>query len=516
MALPLSKLPIELLRELRRYRWAAVGLFALVSFAVLAVAFLYPYQYRSEVVIFVDDSNIIRPLMEGSAEITGISDQASSARELLWSRRVLEKVVEDERIFGSDVGDMSMERREALYSRLRNNINVSPQGKSYMTIRYQGEDPRESYLIAQRLGQLFLEETNRRKRAESRNAYDFIDKQVKSYERQIKQTEQELKEFRSRNLDGTEQDVNQRISQIRRNIESAELELEEAQARERSLEAQLTALPQQGSGGGSIAARPGEDTLTKRIENLEERLDELRLTYHDSYPDVVSLENQIAELKERRRNRGSLPAEPMEPIDSGQAGFNPVQQELQTALSKARTEQESLKTRINSLQRRLGNEEQRMERIQANRTELAELTRDLQVNEEIFNDLLKRRERARVSMHLDIEGQGLSYQVHEQARFPMNPTGLEFQTFASVGWILGLLAPFGLLAGLLQIDPRVRSVEQIQQDLDIPLLGSVPPVKTPYERRREKRGYFGIALAVIVVGAGYAGVVFLQATGVLA
>ena len=513
MALPLSKLPFELLRELRRYRWAAVGLFAVVSFAVLAVGFLYPYQYRSDVVIFVDDSNIIRPLMEGSAEITGISDQASSARELLWSRRVLEKVVEDERIFGSDAADMSMERREAMFSRMRNNIDVRPQGQSYFSIRYEGEDPREAYLIVQRLGQLFLEETNRRKREESRNAYEFIDKQVKSYERQITRTEQELKEFRSRNLDGTEQDVNQRLSQIRRNIESAELELEEAQARERSLEAQLAALPRQrASGGGS----QGEDTLTRRINNLEERLDELRLTYHDSYPDVISLENQIAELKERRRNRANLPAEPMEPIDAQDMAFNPVYQELQAELSRARTQQESLQTRISSLQRRLGNEEQRMERIQANRTELAELTRDLQVNEEIFNDLLKRRERARVSMHLDIEGQGLSYQVHEQARFPLNPSGLEFQTFASVGWLLGLLAPFGLLAGLLQIDPRVRSVEQIQQDLEIPLLGSIPPVKTPYERRREKRGYFGIALAIIVIGAGYASVVFLQATGVLA
>ena len=196
--------------------------------------------------------------------------------------------------------------------------------------------------------------------------------------------------------------------------------------------------------------------------------------------------------------------------------FNPVYQELQTELARARTEQESLQTRIGTLQRRLANEEQRMERIQASRAELAELTRELQVNEDIFNDMLKRRERARVSMHLDIEGQGLSFQVHEQARFPRNPSGLQFETFASVGWILGLLAPFGVLIGLLQIDPRVRSVEQIKAELEIPLLGSIPPVKTPYERRREKRGYFGMGLVLILIGAGYASVVFLQATGVLA
>ena len=291
MSLPMSKLPTELLRELRRYRWAAVGLFALVSFAVLAVAFFYPYQYRSDVVIFVDDRNIIRPLMEGSAEITGINQQTSAAEELLWSRRILDQVLEEERVFGNEVADMSLERREAIHSRLRSNIQVRPQGNSYFAIQYTSEEPRESYLVAQKLGQLFLEETNRRKRDESRNAYDFIDKQVQSYERQIKQTEEQLKEFRSRNLDGTEQDVNQRITQIRRNIEQAELELEEAEARERSLSSQLTTLPQQTQGGRG--AMVGEDTLTERINTLENRLDEMRLSYHDSYPDVVSLKNQI-------------------------------------------------------------------------------------------------------------------------------------------------------------------------------------------------------------------------------
>jgi len=120
-----------------------------------------------------------------------------------------------------------------------------------------------------------------------------------------------------------------------------------------------------------------------------------------------------------------------------------------------------------------------MEVIQGNKAERSELTRDLQVNREIYNDLLKRREKARVSMSLDIEGQGLSYEITEQARYPVGPAGLQFNTFASVGWLLGLLAPIVLLVGLLQVDPRVRSPKQIQDALEIPLLGSIPLVKTP-------------------------------------
>ncbi|MYL26839.1 MULTISPECIES: XrtA system polysaccharide chain length determinant [Halomonadaceae] len=509
MALPLSRLPFELLRELRHYRWAAVGLFALVSFAVLAVGFIYPYQYRSEVVIFVDDSNIIRPLMEGSAEMTGISDQTSSARELLYSRRVLERLLESERIFNENISQMSTERLEGLYSRLRRNIGVSAQGESYFTIRYQDTDPRQVYLIAQRLGQLFLAETNRRKREESRSAYEFIDKQVKSYEQQISNTEQKLKEFLSRNVEGTEQEANSRMARIRSDIDGAELELEEVQAQKRSLEEQLE---QVSSGEGvSSSSNAAAGPLAERISRMEERLDELRLRYEDSYPDVASLERQIRELKERQSS--GQPAGPEN--DSSNLMFNPFYQELKTELSRVTAREESLRTRISALQRRLAEQKNRMETIQENKAERSELTRDLEVNREIFNDLLKRRERARVSMHLDVEGQGMSFQVHEQARYPLNPSGLQFETFASVGWLLGLMAPFGLLVGILQIDPRVRTTEQMRDALDIPLLGSIPRVRTPYERRREKRGYVLMVVCVAAVGGAYGAVVFLRMTGVL-
>ena len=519
MALPLERLPFEVLRELRRYRWAVIGLFALVSFAVLGVGFVYPYEYRSEVVVYVDDNNIIRPLMEGSAEVTGISNQTSAARELLYSRRVLKRLFESDNIFDGNPNTYSTERMEALYSELRSNISVHPQGDSYFAIRYQSTDPRQTYLIVQKLSQLFLEETARRKREESESAFQFISNQAKSYERQISKTEEELRQFMARNVEGTEESVQSEIRQIRGEIEDAELELEEVAAQERSLREQIQSLPATMVSGEGGSSTPGG--LAQRIHEMERRLDELKLQYEDSYPDVENLERQIRELKERQRRMQSADAGAIEPDvvedDTGNNNkmFNPVYQELRTQLSRTQTRQESLRTRINALQRRMARQEERMERVQENKAERQDLTRDLQVNREIYNDLLKRRERARVSMSLDIQGQGLSYQIHEQARYPINPTGLQFKTFASVGWLLGLMAPIGLLIGLLQIDPRVRSVKQIENELQIPLLGSIPLVHTPFERRRERRGYMLMVVILLLIGAGYVSVVSLEATGVL-
>ena len=90
MALPLSQLPIEIVREVRLRKWLAFLVFLLVSFGVLGAGFVFPYKYQSDVIIFVDDKNIIGPLMEGRAVTTEINDRTSAAKELLMTRDVMD------------------------------------------------------------------------------------------------------------------------------------------------------------------------------------------------------------------------------------------------------------------------------------------------------------------------------------------------------------------------------------------------------------------------------------------
>jgi capsular polysaccharide biosynthesis protein len=156
-----------------------------------------------------------------------------------------------------------------------------------------------------------------------------------------------------------------------------------------------------------------------------------------------------------------------------------------------------------------------MERIQANKAQYAELTRDMEVNQQIYNDLLKRREKARVSMHLDLEGQGLNYRIHETAQYPLEPSGPKFQAFASAGIVLGLLAPFGLAAGVLQIDPRVRARKQLEDGIGLPVLAEIPQVRTPYEKRRDRWLTIMVSVFAVLVIVTYGGIAAASLMGVL-
>tara|TARA_R110000850_G_scaffold102658_1_gene212028 strand:- start:23304 stop:24833 length:1530 start_codon:yes stop_codon:yes gene_type:complete len=509
MALPLSSLPVEILREVRARKWLVFIVFALVSFAVLATGFFWPYQYKSQVTIFVDDQNIIGPLMEGSAVTTKISEQTSSARQTLANRDVVAQLATDPDIYGPDARNTSDEVLESRILALRSNMSVRPAGGSYFSIGYSSESPIQAFRISQKLGQLFIAESSERKRSESRSAYNFIDKQVKSYERQLADVEKRLQNFLSENKEGTEGEASSRMNRLKSQLELAEMEKTELESRVQSLQNQLSDI--------DPTLRQGRtaDSFQQRISSMESQLDDLRLRYLDSYPDIVILKEQIAELRKQRQRAIEQGEGGTGQAVSGEDIVNPIYQDIRSSLSKAQADLQTTSTRIDSLNRLIAEQEQRMDRIQENKTQYSEITRDMDVNTQIYNDLLKRRERARVSMHLDVEGQGLNYQIYESAQFPTAPSDMQFSTFAFAGLFLGVLAPFGALAGLLQIDPRVRARQQLENAVGLPVLAEIPPVRTPYEKRRDRWVTITISVFAVVAVVTYTGIVGAALMGVI-
>lgn len=498
----LKDLLAALRAELIRFRLWFVMLFVGVSFFILCVGIIWPKSFTTSAVLFADVTNIIEPLLKGSAEVTKI-DRSEQASEIIYTRSILLAVGKESGLISKNSVE---EDQLKIVNQLRGSIGIKRErNNNHFQVSYSSDNPDKSFEVLNSIINVFIADTARKKREESVGAYNFIDAQVQTYKKQLEFAEEKLKEFNSQNTDGSEVSVNSRIASLRDEIETLKISIEETQARVTTIKTQL------GNEGQYLKAKGQIDELKARRQALNAQLEQLQFSYEESYPDIISKRTQIAELDEaisKVQSNGEV-------FGNSEQVQNPLYEELRKQLSDADVNLLAQKRRMQSLDTLLKQEFERQQRIAANQAQLSELTRDYDVTRKVYEEMLQRKEAARLSMTLDIEGQGVSYRIQEPASFPLKPSGLNFIHFAIAGPLLGLLLPLSLLILFVVLDPHFRSARslQLQMPSDIELIGVIPHFNSPIGERLLKKDMLILLAISLIAMLTYLGIaIFWQIT----
>jgi polysaccharide chain length determinant protein (PEP-CTERM system associated) len=507
---PFNEMAPIVITEGRRHAVALVVVFAFIALAALAVGMLWPKNYVSSTTVLAQKSDIIQPLLEGRAVPTGNQDRIAIAKQVIFSQKVLTDIYETG---GWGAQKLDALAKDRVMESIVDHTQITSPRESLVQISYRDTDPDRSYKVAQRFAELFIQESLAAKERESREAYEFINSQVEDYHKKLTDAEENLKKHREANADahpGSEADTNSRIATLRTGIEQARLSIMELRSTEGALQSQL-------SGESEVTAVQTREGLYRaQLAELQGQLDKLLLTYTEQYPDVVRIRHQMDDLRRQLEADAQKKDEPGTPsaLDKT-AQFNPLYQELRSKLADTRRQIAAAESRMSATESLLNNELDRSRRIAASESALAELTRDYEVNRDIYQDLLKRRENARVSMNLDEEGRGLTFRIQDPATRPLRPTGLSLTHFALAGIVLAFAAPIGLLFGVARFDPRVRSARLLERQIAVPVLAAVPAYAVPRERRHDRARYALAILLMLGVFAAYALVYWIRTAKVL-
>ncbi len=475
-----------------------------VAFLILISGMMFPTFYETSTTMYADNQNILKPLLAKQAEVSRVQDQVRVVRDVMLSPRILTQVVEE---LTPGFSTMGPDEREVAISKVRGSLSITSLGKSYIKILYKDNSAEQTYNVINKLTDLFIKSTSESQRSDSKEAFQFIDNQVKQYKSQLVSAEDRLKAFEAANVDGTAANVNSRLSKLRAEVEELILSRDEKAIRIRSFEEQLKEESQ------FSAKKYKSDVYRERIAALYSQRDLLLLTYKEDYPDVVSISLQIEDME--KAIASAALAGPDTSADSENNNLNPLYTELRSKLADAKVGLYATQRRLDATQNLVIQESERRKRIAAKDAELSELTRDYTVTKKIYEDMLEKKEKARMSMTLSIEGQGVAYKIQEPAQYPLTPVGLTFKHFVIAGLILGMLIPVGSIVLYVLVDPRIRFPSQLKEFTEIPVLAAVPHTITPWGNRIFRSDMIMMGIISVVVASAYVGLALAHRSGVI-
>lgn len=438
--LSVGELLRTLLLEARRRLRLLSTLFLLVCLGALITGWSWPKKYSASTTILVSEDKTIEKLMEGKAVATSVSERVLIAREVMFSQKVMDKVLAK----GGWLQDSpSTAVRNMRAEELQLRTLISSPRNNLLRIEYRDVDPQRAYLVAKTFADEFLAESRAAQVRESREAYEFILDRVTHYQSKLNTAQQKLDSFQVQNPESRIEPaslIEARISLLRSKLDADRVRLDSSSMNR--------------SGGTVVVGEDLRAPLRQRLVAAQQELRALERQYTDAHPDVSRARGEVADLTAQL---AATPAPQVVRSGGGGGVDNAV-----------------LRARIAQTEKEINAELERVREMADPSPELAELARERDVPRDLYQDLLRRLEYARLSLTLDEEGRGLSFQIQEEAAVPTRATGLRFMHFVAGGFLAAIALPIVLLLALVQLDPRVRSANAVQRSTGIPVLAAVP------------------------------------------
>lgn len=489
----------QYLRAAWRRRWIGLIVAWLVCGGGWLGVITIKNQFESGARLYVDADAVLTPLLRGLAVDSAPTTQLEVLQRTLLSRPNLEKLISKTDL---DLMLNGPSERERLLSRLASDIKVSPQTKNLFTITYRDKSPRLAHDVVQTLLTIFVEGATGGSRSDMENARRFLERQIQSYEQQLRAAEKRRAEFRARYVDMLPADNGLNVPALegaRSSVRQLDGRLQDAQVVRDALKQEVDKTP------AMVIAEPGEPTGPggrMRLQEAQEQLRLLRLRDTEEHPDVIAQRRLVEVLKK-------APAEPAAPraaADIGSAGNvgakryvpNPVYEQLKVRLVEADTNLTSLRRQYDEAVRYRDRLEQ-VQREQPNLVaEYQNMDRDYNVLRHNYEELLGRLQAANIAQAADTQADKVKLQVIDPPQIPRLPVAPNRMMLITAVLLGGLMCGAGTTVLLGQLDHSFSSVDELRT-LGLPVLGSISILATvPLRQRLSGVLRFGAAVAMLV------------------
>ena len=167
-----------------------------------------------------------------------------------------------------------------------------------------------------------------------------------------------------------------------------------------------------------------------------------------------------------------------EPGEGGARGSaeeptNPEYIKLEQAMEQSERDLENINQRIGFFEERLIEARSDVEKVPEVKLRLNQLNRDYDALKSVYNNLIERREKARLAQNLEDQSSNVEVRIVEPPILPVKPSGPDRVRLTLMVLVAGVGIGVGAALALAQLNNSFRSLRDLKQTLSLPVLGGV-------------------------------------------
>jgi capsular exopolysaccharide synthesis family protein len=453
----------DYLRILLKRRWAFLSVFCLIFATIALYSFIATPIYKSTVQILMERH--APKLLDQRETAPGYSYSSEefyqTQYKLLESPALARKVADKlhlqtnphyawifEKLPANADKAMKQKAEEALINSVQKKVEVTPvRQSSLVNVSFSDPDPRFAALVANTLGECYIEYSLDQRFAASQEESNWLRQKMGEARKKLEDSEAKLNQYkRDQNivaLDDKESITAQKLEQLNKDLIAAQTHRMEAETRFKEV-SQGKPIPQ-------VLNNPLIQTLKGQEAKLIAEQSELGKKYGEAHPRMIRLSNELA------ATRGKIGAETAQVVQS-----------IKNEYHMAQAQEENLKKALEAQKRDTQDYSDRAIQYKV-------LLRDVETNRALYENILKSLKTTTTTENLPVTNIRIVY----PATVPNDPVSPKKVRNLFLGAVLGIFFGAALALGLESLDTTLKTPDEVEEWLEIPNLAMISHIEVP-------------------------------------
>jgi polysaccharide chain length determinant protein (PEP-CTERM system associated) len=469
--------PLDYVSVLRRRMWWLIVPLALAVVVGVALLWSLPRTYQAQATIGVSLPGVSRQLLNDSQRVTA-EERARQISQTLLSQAVIERVVREEQFdkFMPIPAAVQMVRSNVDVKLPQPDANTPPGSVEQFTVLYKDDTAPRAQRVTNRLADVFVEESSRKREVRAEETSMFINDQLRASKQRLDELETQLRTSKEAFMGALPEQTNANVALVtglQQQLESVTNAMRGDQDRLSNIERQISAVASGAVSDPNAAAvaTPVASPALSRLSSIEAALAAARVRYTENHPEVTRLKDELAKAQADARADAARPESDRVATLRMDPGYRALLKERDDVRLRIADSQR----RLSAIQSQIGMYRARVDAAPKVEQQLATVQREYDLEKTNYTNLSAKLRDAQMNESLERNQGGERFTVLQHASLPTEPFSPNIPRLLVLVLLIGVCLGGGLALGREYLDRAIHDARALSE-LELPILGEIPHI----------------------------------------